>query len=73
MQEARIKSLESDVNKQKLKREEVERAKKYDENRFFQFKQNVSKDLASEKKKINEKEKEMSKLKNDLKKVDQLA
>lgn len=73
MQEARIKALEADLNKQKVKREEVERAKKYDENRFFQFKQTAQKDLASEKKKISEKEKEMTKLKTDLKKVDQLA
>lgn len=35
MQEARIKALEADLNKQKSKREEVEKAKKYDENRFF--------------------------------------
>jgi hypothetical protein len=51
----------------------VEKAKKYDENRFFQFKQTVAKDLGKEKKRINDKEKEMSKLKTDLKKVDQLA
>jgi len=51
----------------------VEKARKYDENRFFKFKQAVSKDLQQEKKKISEKEKQMSKLKNELKKVDQLA
>ena len=38
MQEARIKALESDLNKQKQKRAEVEQAKKFDENRFFKFK-----------------------------------
>jgi len=41
MQETRIKALEADLNAQKHKREEVERAKKYDENRFFKFKENV--------------------------------
>lgn len=73
MQEARIKALESDVEKQKKKREEVEAAKKFDENRFFKFKQNISKDMAQEKKKISEKEKQMSKLKNDLKKAESNA
>lgn len=38
MQEARIKALEADVEKQKKKKEEIEKAKKYDENRFFKFK-----------------------------------
>lgn len=38
MQEARIKALEADVERQKKKKEEVEKAKKYDENRFFKFK-----------------------------------
>lgn len=38
MQEARIKALEADVLKKKQQKEELERAKKYDENRFFKFK-----------------------------------
>lgn len=38
MQEARIKALEVDVQKKKLQKEEIEREKKYDENRFFKFK-----------------------------------
>lgn len=70
MQEARIKALEGDVERQKKKKEEVEKAKKFDENRFFKFKQDIGKDLQHEKKKINEKDKQMTKLKNDLKKVD---
>ena len=45
MQEARIKALEADVERQKKKKEEVEKAKKYDENRFFKFKQDMGKDL----------------------------
>ena len=43
MQEARIKSLEADISKWKKKKEEVEIARKYDEDRFFKFKQNTSK------------------------------
>ena len=73
MQEARIKSLEADVEKQRKIKEEVERAKKFDENRFFKFKMEINKDLAAEKKKTTEKEKQMSKLKTDLKKVEDLA
>jgi hypothetical protein len=45
MQEARIKALEADVDKQKKIREEIEKAKKFDENRFFKFKQTASKDI----------------------------
>jgi len=45
MQETRIKALEADLEKQKKKREEVEKAKKFDENRFYKFKQAASKDL----------------------------
>jgi len=73
MQEARIKALENDLEKQKKKKEEVERLKKYDEDRFFKFKSTINKDLQSEKKKISEKDKQMNKLKNELKRVDQLA
>ena len=38
MQEARIKVLEADVLKKKLQKDELEKAKKFDENRFFKFK-----------------------------------
>ena len=70
MQETRIKALESDVDKQKKKREEVEKAKKYDEDRFFKFKQHAAKDLKDQKSKLSEKDKQMNKLKTELKKVD---
>ena len=73
MQEARIKALENDLEKQKKKKEEVERLKKFDEDRFFKFKTNLSKDIQTEKKKASEKDKQMNKLKNELKRVDQLA
>jgi len=44
MQETRIKALEADVEKQKKQKEELEKAKKYDENRFFKFKETIKKD-----------------------------
>jgi len=56
-----------------VQKEELEKAKKLDENRFFKFKQDIGKDLHSEKKKISDKEKELAKVRTDLKKVDQLA
>ena len=73
MQEARIKALEQDVQKQKQIREDVEKAKKFDENRFFKFKQTASKDIQQVTAMTKEKEKQMSKLKNDMKKVESLA
>jgi hypothetical protein len=45
MQETRIKALEMDVEKQKKQKDEIEKAKKFDEDRFFKFKQNISKDI----------------------------
>lgn len=64
----------------KAKKEEIEQAKKFDENRFFKFKKDVAKDINEEKKKVqeekkkaSEKDKQMSKLKTDMKKVDSLA
>ena len=73
MQETRIKALEADVEKQKKQKEELEKAKKYDENRFFKFKETIKKDQTLEKKKQSEKDKALTKLKNDYKKVDTLA
>lgn len=73
LQEARIKALEADVEKQKKIREEVEKAKKFDENRFFKFKMTASKDIQQVKQQQKEKEKQMSKLKNEMKKVESIA
>ena len=73
MQETRIKALEADVEKQKKQKEELEKAKKYDENRFFKFKETIKKDQTLEKKKQSEKDKALTKLKTDYKKVDTLA
>jgi hypothetical protein len=73
MQEARIKALEADVEKQKKIRQEVEQAKKFDENRFFKFKQTASKDIQQVKSLAKEKEKQISKIKNEMKKVESLA
>ncbi len=73
MQETRIKALEAEAEKQKKQKEEIEKAKKYDENRFYKFKETMKKDQLSEKKKQSEKDKVLTKLKNDYKKVDTLA
>lgn len=73
MQETRIKALEAEAEKQKKQKEEIEKAKKYDENRFYKFKETMKKDQLSEKKKQSEKDKALTKLKNDYKKVDTLA
>lgn len=69
----RIKALEGELVKNKKKKEEVEQAKKVDENRFFKFKKDVKTDLQTEKQKLKDKDQAMNKLKNDFKKVDQLA
>ena len=69
----RIKALEADLVKQKKKKDEIESAKKLDENRFFKFKKDVKTDLETEKKKLKDKDTAMNKLKQDFKKVDQLA
>lgn len=69
----RIKALEGDLVKQKKKKDEIESAKKLDENRFFKFKKDVKTDLETEKKKLKDKDTAMNKLKQDFKKVDQLA
>lgn len=62
MQETRIKALEAEAEKQKKQKEEIEKAKKYDENRFYKFKETIKKDQLSEKKKQSEKDKALTKL-----------
>lgn len=62
MQETRIKALEAEAEKQKKQKEEIEKAKKYDENRFYKFKETMKKDQLSEKKKQSEKDKALTKL-----------
>lgn len=64
----------------KAKKDEIEQAKKFDENRFFKFKKEIAKDMTDEKKKVqeekkkaSEKDKQMSKMKTEMKKVDSLA
>ena len=79
-QETRIKALEADLKKMKAKKDDLEQAKKFDENRFFKFKKDIAKDMGDEKKKVqeekkkgSEKDKQMTKMKTEMKKVDSLA
>jgi len=41
----RIKGLEENLKAQKKKKEEIETEKKLDQNRFFKFKQDFTKDI----------------------------
>lgn len=52
MQEARIKTLEGDISKWKKKKEEADLARRFDEDRFYKFKQTASKQIEKEKKAI---------------------
>lgn len=71
-QETRIKALESDLQKIKKEKEEMETQKKYGEERFHKFKSTTTKETATFKKAVSDKEKTVSKLKSDLKKNDHL-
>lgn len=61
------------MQKYKKQRDEAEAQKKYGEERFSKFKSNVNKDLTNFKKTVKEKEQANFRLKNDLKKTDQLV
>jgi|LauGreDrversion4_2_1035121.scaffolds.fasta_scaffold21231_3 hypothetical protein len=73
MKESKIKNLEDDINKIKKSKETIENQMKKESEKFNKFKQAASKELTTVKKNITEKEKEVLKLKHDLKKTDQLA
>ena len=72
-QESRLKAMEIEVAKMKKQRDEAEAQKKYGEERFTKFKSNVSKDLTTYKRTVEDKEQANFKLKTDLKKTDQLV
>ena len=65
--------MENEIAKMKKERDELEKQKKYGEERFSKFKSNVSKDLQQQKKTAEDKTKAFNKLKVDLKKTDQLV
>jgi hypothetical protein len=69
-QEQRLKAMEIEITKMKREREELEKQKKYGEERFSKFKTTVNKDLLQSKKAAEDKTKAMVKLKSDLKKTD---
>ena len=54
--------MEDDINKMKKSKETIEKQMKNEYEKFSKFKQTVSKDLAVAKKAVNEKEKEVTKL-----------
>ena len=62
-QETRIKVMENDLQKMKQQRDELEKQKKYGEERFSKFKSTAAKDLQQTKKTVQEKDKTVSKLK----------
>lgn len=71
--ETKIKSLEDDINKMKRSKENLEKQLKNDADRFSKFKQSVSKELTQARKAMTDKERELVKVKHDLKKTDQFA
>jgi len=62
-----------ELDKQKKQRIELEKQKKYGEERFSKLKATTNKDLTLTKKTAQEKDKTVSKLKQELKKTDQKA
>jgi hypothetical protein len=72
-QESRLKAMEIEVAKMKKQRDDANEQKKYGEERFSKFKTNVHKDLTTFKKTVKDKDQVNFKLKNDLKKTDQLV
>ena len=72
-QESRLKAMELQLAQMKKQRDEAEMQKKYGEERFSKFKTNVSKDITNFKKTVKDKDQAVFKLKNDLKKTDQVV
>lgn len=62
--------METEIAKMKKERDELEKQKKYGEERFSKFKSTVNKDLQQSKKSAEDKTKAVNKLKIDLKKTD---
>lgn len=71
--ESKIKTLEDDISRMKKSKDTIEKQMRNETEKFTKFKQTVSKDLAQAKRAVQDKDKEVSKLKHDLKKTDQLA
>lgn len=71
--ESKIKNLEDDINKMKKSKESMEKLMKTEVEKFSKFKSQASKELTNAIKAKSEKEKEVVKLRHDLKKTDQIA
>jgi predicted nucleic acid-binding Zn-ribbon protein len=69
--ESKIKNLEDDVNKMKRTKETLEKQIKTEGDKHARFKQKFEKDLINAKKAMTDKERELQKIKQDLKKTDQ--
>ncbi len=65
--------LESDILKMKKSREDMEKLMKQENDKFAKFKKKTVGELDNAKKSVIDKEKVVYKLKQDLKKTDQLA
>lgn len=72
-QESRLKAMELQLANLKKERDEAEHARKYGEERFSKFKTTANKDLQTYRKTVKDKDQAVFKLKNDLKKTDQLV
>lgn len=72
-QETRLKAMELELAKMKKQRDDLEVQKKYGEERFSKYKTTATKDISNYKKSVKDKEQTVFKLKNDLKKTDQLV
>lgn len=59
--------MEEDITKYKTTKEQIEKQMKSENEKFSKFKQNVAKELTTAKKAANDKDKEVVKLKKDLK------
>ena len=70
MQETKIKALEEDITRMKRTKEQIESKMRVETERFSKFKQTVARELTSAKREVNQKGKEVLRLKQDLKKTD---
>ncbi len=69
--ESKIKNLEDDVVKMRKSKETLEKQIKSETDKHAKFKQKFEKDLINAKKAMTDKERELQKIKHDLKKTDQ--
>ena len=72
-QEARIKVMETELDKMKKAKEQLEMQKKYGEERYSKMRVQTGKDISTFKKTVVEKDKTVFNLKAELKKTDQVV